>query len=110
MLGRRVEKLTSILEVAKAMIAERDLDALLRIIVDEAAEVVDADRCSLFLVDRDRGVIWSKIAPAAWPPSTTSSSTSSSVNVPSSLLSACSTPTTSPRVLRMGTQRSARVR
>ncbi len=62
MLGRRVEKLTSILEVAKAMIAERDLDALLRIIVDEAAQVVDADRCSLFLVDRDRGVIWSKVA------------------------------------------------
>lgn len=59
---RRVAKLSSILEVAKAMIAERDLDALLRIIVDEAAEVADADRCSLFLVDRDRGVIWSKVA------------------------------------------------
>jgi len=62
LLDRRVEKLSSILEVAKAMIAERDLDALLRIIVDEAAAVVDADRCTLFLVDRDRGVIWSKVA------------------------------------------------
>ncbi|WP_373047263.1 HD domain-containing phosphohydrolase [Vulgatibacter sp.] len=62
MYGRRVAKLTSILDVAKAMIAERDLDALLRIIVGEAAEVVDADRCSLFLVDRDRRVLWSKIA------------------------------------------------
>jgi len=60
--GRRVEKLTSILDVAKAMIAERDLDALLRIIVDEAAAVVDADRCSLFLVDRERGFLWSKVA------------------------------------------------
>lgn len=62
MSDRRVEKLTSILDVAKAMIAERDLDALLRIVVDEAAAVVDADRCSLFLVDRDRGVLWSKVA------------------------------------------------
>lgn len=62
LLGRRVAKLTSILDVAKAMIAERDLDALLRIIVAEAAHVVDADRCTLFLVDRDRGVLWSKVA------------------------------------------------
>ncbi len=61
-LQRRVEKLTSILDVAKAMTAERDLDALLRIILSEAAEVVDADRCSLFLVDRERATLWSKIA------------------------------------------------
>lgn len=58
----RVEKLTSILDVARAMSAERDLDQLLRLILREAARVVDADRCSLFLLDREKQVLWSKIA------------------------------------------------
>lgn len=60
--ARRVEKLTSILDVARAMSAERDLDRLLRLIVIEAARVVDADRCSLFLLDRERQLLWSKVA------------------------------------------------
>ena len=59
---RRVEKLTSILEVAKAMTAQRDLDRLLAIILTEAAKVVDADRCSLFIVDRERSELWTKVA------------------------------------------------
>jgi len=62
---RRVQKLQSILEVAKAMTAERDLDALLGLILREAAAVVEADRCTLFLVDRERGELWSKIAHGA---------------------------------------------
>jgi HD-GYP domain-containing protein (c-di-GMP phosphodiesterase class II) len=61
-LERRVEKLQAILDVAKAMTAERDPDALLELILREAAAVVEADRCSLFLVDRERGELWSKIA------------------------------------------------
>jgi HD-GYP domain-containing protein (c-di-GMP phosphodiesterase class II) len=61
-LERRIEKLQSILDVAKAMTAERDLDRLLELILREAAQVVEADRCTLFLVDRKRGELWSKIA------------------------------------------------
>jgi HD-GYP domain-containing protein (c-di-GMP phosphodiesterase class II) len=61
-LRQRVEKLGGILEVAKALVAERDLDRLLQLIVSAAARVVEADRCSLFLVDRERGELWSKVA------------------------------------------------
>ncbi len=61
-LQQRVEKLGGILEVAKALVAERDLDRLLSLIVDSAARVVEADRCSLFLVDRERGELWTKVA------------------------------------------------
>src|SRR5713226_2686066 len=61
-LQQRVEKLGGILDVAKALVAERDLDRLLKLIVNAAARVVDADRCSLFLVDRERGELWSKVA------------------------------------------------
>jgi len=53
-LQQRVEKLGGILDVAKALVAERDLDRLLNLIVQAAARVVEADRCSLFLVDRER--------------------------------------------------------
>lgn len=62
---RRNSKLTSILEVAKAMIAERNLDTLLPLIMREAARVVEADRCSLFIVDRSRNELWSRVAQGA---------------------------------------------
>ena len=42
--------------------ALRDLDRLLNLIVQAAARVVEADRCSLFLVDRERGELWTKVA------------------------------------------------
>lgn len=64
-LSRRVRKLQSILDVAKEMNAERDLDALLPLIISHAASVVSADRCSLFILDRERNELWSKVAQGA---------------------------------------------
>src|SRR5208283_1655307 len=64
-LERRVSKLTSVLDVAKAMAAARNLESLLPLIILEAAKVVDADRCTLFILDRDRGELWSKVAQGA---------------------------------------------
>ena len=64
-LERRLAKLQSILEVAKAMTVERSLDRLLALVIDEAAKVAEADRCSIFLVDRDRGELWSRVAHGA---------------------------------------------
>src|SRR5438874_10019523 len=61
-LRQRVEKLGGILEAAKALVAERDLDRLLQLIVGAARRTVEADRCTLFLVDRERGELWSKVA------------------------------------------------
>ncbi len=61
-LARRLAKLQSILDVAKAMTAERQLDRLLALVLDEAAKVAEADRCTLFLVDREAGELWSKVA------------------------------------------------
>jgi HD-GYP domain-containing protein (c-di-GMP phosphodiesterase class II) len=63
--SRRELKLQSILEVAKAMTAERDLDQLLNLILTQATWTVEADRCSLFIVDRERNELWSKLAPGA---------------------------------------------
>jgi len=64
-LERRLAKLQSILGVAKAMSAERHLDRLLGLVVDAAAQVAEADRCTLFIADSDRGELWSKVAQGA---------------------------------------------
>jgi HD-GYP domain-containing protein (c-di-GMP phosphodiesterase class II) len=64
-LKRRLDKLQSVLEVAKALTAERHLDRLLALVVDAAATVAEADRCTLFVADRDRGELWSKVAHGA---------------------------------------------
>src|SRR5262245_37368561 len=64
-LARRVEKLTSILEVAKVLAASRDLDTLLPLVADSASRVADADRCTLYVLDREKGELWSKVARGA---------------------------------------------
>ena len=61
-LQTRVEKLTALLQVSKAMASERSLDRLLQVILDEVTKVMEAERSSLFLVDRERNELWSKIA------------------------------------------------
>ncbi len=61
-LERRCEKLSAILEIARALAVERDLDSLLAMILQAAAHVAEADRCSIFLVDRDRGDLWTRAA------------------------------------------------
>jgi HD-GYP domain-containing protein (c-di-GMP phosphodiesterase class II) len=62
---RRVSKLNAVLEVAKAMAAEQSLETLFTLILREAARVAEADRCSLFLVDRERDELWSRVAQGA---------------------------------------------
>lgn len=44
------------------MTAEHNLDSLLPLIMKEAASVVEAERCSLFMVDRQREELWSRVA------------------------------------------------
>jgi HD-GYP domain-containing protein (c-di-GMP phosphodiesterase class II) len=61
-LATRIEKLTALLDVGKAMASERNLDRLLQLILDEVTRVMEAERSSLFLVDRERNELWSKIA------------------------------------------------
>jgi len=59
---RQVKNLQSLLDVSKAMAGEIPLDNLLQVIVQKTEEVLEADRCSLFLYDEDRNELWSKVA------------------------------------------------
>ncbi len=61
-LETRVEKLSGLVEVGKAIASERNLERLLQLLLGEVTKVMQADRSSLFLVDRERNELWSKIA------------------------------------------------
>ena len=64
-MGRRqeLEKRQTLLSRFGRLIAtESRLDALLTIIAEEVRNIVDADRCSVFLVDAYKGELWTKIA------------------------------------------------
>jgi Nif-specific regulatory protein len=56
------EKLAAILAICQKMNSERDLGALLDLIAREATELLDCDRSSIFLLDRERNELWSKVA------------------------------------------------
>ncbi|MDH4162146.1 MAG: diguanylate cyclase [Nitrospirota bacterium] len=61
----RPERLSILLKIGLRLTAERDLDRLLRMIIEETTSVMDADRSSLFLIDRERDEMWAKIAEGA---------------------------------------------
>src|SRR6202035_4761803 len=56
------EKLAAILNICQKMNSERDLGALLDLIAREAISLLDCDRASIFLLDRERNELWSKVA------------------------------------------------
>lgn len=58
----REERLSILMEVCRTVSAEMDLDRLLNLVAVETARVTDAERSTLFLVDWERGEIWSRIA------------------------------------------------
>lgn len=60
--GDLLQDLQTVLAVSRALGAERDLNRLLTLIVSAATDLVDAERTSLFVVDRDRSELWSRVA------------------------------------------------
>ncbi len=60
-LGDRA-RLKILLEIIKAMSAETDFNRLLQLIMEETTRAMEADRSTLFLIDHERGELWSRIA------------------------------------------------
>ena len=57
-----IEKYASLLEISKRINSEKNFDELLNVIATEAAKLVDADRATIFLLDKEKGELWGKIA------------------------------------------------
>src|SRR5215831_9937992 len=56
------ERLAAILAISQRMNSQRDLSALLDLIAREATSLLDCERASIFLLDRERNELWSKVA------------------------------------------------
>src|SRR3954447_8967696 len=56
------ETLERILAICQKMNTERELGPLLDLIAREATSLLDCDRASIFLLDRERRELWSKVA------------------------------------------------
>lgn len=56
------ERLKSLLIIAKNLTADMDLDILLFKIMEEVRYILDADRCTIFLLDESTNELWSRIS------------------------------------------------
>jgi len=58
---RAAARAVALAEIGIALSSILDVDALLREVMARAQELLDAERSTLFLVDRERGELWSKV-------------------------------------------------
>lgn len=61
-LQQRLEKLETLLDVNRELARELDLDKLLGLIAEAAVQVMEADRCSVYVVDRVKDELWTRVA------------------------------------------------
>jgi len=61
-LQKENQRLKSLLEVTNSLASELDLEKLLFRIMDVVREQLQADRCTVFLLDQDKNELWSKVA------------------------------------------------
>ena len=54
------ESYTKIAEFGKALAAQSNLDNALEVIADEAKTLLDVERCSIFIVDKEAMMLWTK--------------------------------------------------
>jgi HD-GYP domain-containing protein (c-di-GMP phosphodiesterase class II) len=59
---REHRNLMTLLNVTRNISRELQLDRLLKLIMDEVINVLNCDRCTVFVLDRDKGELWSRVA------------------------------------------------
>ncbi len=56
------DPLVSLVKIGRSITAQTDINVLLRVIAEETKIAMQADRCTVFLFDKDKNELWSKIA------------------------------------------------
>ncbi len=56
------DPLIALLKVGRTIAVETNIDTLLTIIAQEIKQALNADRCTVFLLDEEKGQLWSKVA------------------------------------------------
>src|SRR5437588_1723163 len=57
-----LDKYTALLDISCRLNSEKNFDQLLKLIADEATKHVDAERATIFILDKNKGELWAKIA------------------------------------------------
>src|SRR5262245_44162781 len=61
--GRSGDRISQVIfDYAARITAAQDPDSLLRLNADMARDLVDADRCSIWLIDKSTNELWTKVA------------------------------------------------
>lgn len=61
-LPTKSDPLVSLVKISRSITAITDIDELLRVIAEETKNAIQADRCTVFLWDKDTDELWSKVA------------------------------------------------
>lgn len=61
LVGKR-DPLVALLRIGQTVAAETNIDVLLKVIAEETKTAIEADRCSVFLFDKAKDELWSKVA------------------------------------------------
>lgn len=61
-LPTKSDPLVSLVKISQSITALTDIDELLRVIAEETKNAMQADRCTVFLWDKDSDELWSKVA------------------------------------------------
>ena len=56
------DPLVSLVKIGRSITAVTDIDILLKVIAEETKTAIQADRCTVFLLDKDKNELWSKVA------------------------------------------------
>ncbi|KAJ3216146.1 hypothetical protein HDU67_009873 [Dinochytrium kinnereticum] len=59
---RKSDDIRVLLNTASLMSSELDLGDLIRVIMQTAQELLNAERCALFMIDKEKGELWSSLA------------------------------------------------
>lgn len=59
--GRQAERFRAVLEIGIAISSARDVDGLLRLVMDKLTSLLAAEASTLFMVDEERRELWSRV-------------------------------------------------
>jgi transcriptional regulator with GAF, ATPase, and Fis domain len=57
-----LDKYTALVDISCRLNSEKNFDQLLKLIADEATKHLDAERATIFILDKDKGELWAKVA------------------------------------------------
>jgi len=58
---RQADRFAAVLEIGTAITAVRDVDGLLRLVIDRLSALLEAEACTLFMLDAQRQELWSRV-------------------------------------------------